>query len=102
MRECELARLYARRWNVELDLRNIKVTLGMDVLSCRTPQMITKELWVHVLAYNLIRLLMAQAASVAQFIRVRSASSTPSSCGRIGPRTDSCVLPHRAMLICSG
>ncbi len=58
----ELSRLYAERWNVELDLRNIKTTLGMEVLSCNTPQMNEKELWVHLLAYNLIRLLMAQAA----------------------------------------
>jgi len=60
--KAELSRLYARRWNIELDLRNIKTTLGMDVLSCRTPEMVRKELWVYLLAYNLIRLLMAQAA----------------------------------------
>ncbi len=59
----ELDQLYGRRWHVELDLRNIKITLGVDVLRCLTPQMIEKELWVHLLAYNLIRLLMAQAAS---------------------------------------
>jgi len=58
----ELDRLYAQRWNVELDLRNIKTTLGMEVLRCLTPQMVEKELWVHLLAYNLIRLLIAQAA----------------------------------------
>ncbi len=58
----ELNNLYQQRWNVELDLRNIKATLGMDVLSCHTPQMNEKEMWVYLLAYNLIRLLMAQAA----------------------------------------
>jgi hypothetical protein len=58
----ELARLYEQRWHVELDLRNIKTSLGMEVLSCRTPQMVEKELWVCLLAYNVIRLLMAQAA----------------------------------------
>ena len=58
----ELSALYARRWNVELDLRNLKTTTGMDVLSCQTPQMNEKQLWVHLLAYNVIRLLMAQAA----------------------------------------
>lgn len=58
----ELAELYGQRWHVELDLRNIKTTLGMDVLSCQTPRMNEKEFWVHLLAYNLIRLLMAQAA----------------------------------------
>jgi hypothetical protein len=61
----ELAELYACRWHVELDLRNIKATLGMDVLRCLTPQMIEKELWAYLLAYNVIRLLMAQAASNA-------------------------------------
>jgi len=62
IRKCELSALYARRWNVELDLRTLKTTLGMEVLSCQTPAMIEKELWVYLLAYNLIRLLMAQAA----------------------------------------
>jgi hypothetical protein len=58
----ELARLYAHRWHVELDIRHIKTTLGMDVLRCLSPQMVEKELWVALLAYNLIRLLMVQAA----------------------------------------
>lgn len=58
----ELSKLYERRWNVELDIRNLKTTLGMDVLSCQTPQMNEKEMWVYLLAYNLIRMLMAQAA----------------------------------------
>ena len=61
----DLSALYARRWNVELDLRNLKTTTGMDVLSCQTPQMNEKQLWVHLLAYNVIRLLMAQAACKA-------------------------------------
>ena len=58
----DLSALYARRWSVELDLRNLKTTTGMDVLRCQTPQMNEKQLWVHLLAYNVIRLLMAQAA----------------------------------------
>ena len=57
-----LGKLYEQRWHVELDFRNIKTTLGMDVLRCKIPDMIEKELWVNLLAYNLIRLLMAQAA----------------------------------------
>jgi hypothetical protein len=57
--------LYRSRWHVELDLRNIKTTLGMAQLSCRTPEMARKEIWVYLLAYNLIRLMMAQAASLA-------------------------------------
>ncbi|MGH8336748.1 MAG: IS4 family transposase, partial [Gammaproteobacteria bacterium] len=51
----ELGKLYERRWNIELDLRNIKTTLGLEALSCKTPAMCEKELWVYLLAYNLIR-----------------------------------------------
>jgi hypothetical protein len=54
--------LYRDRWHVELDLRNIKTTLGMEKLSCQTPDMAVKEVWVYLLAYNLIRLMMAHAA----------------------------------------
>ncbi len=57
--------LYKKRWNVELDLRNIKTTLGMDVLSCRTPQMVQKEIQVYLLAYNLIRYIMLHSALLA-------------------------------------
>ena len=63
-----LKALYRQRWNVELDLRNIKTTLGMEHLRCKTPEMAIKELWVYLLAYNLIRLLMAQAALLADQI----------------------------------
>jgi hypothetical protein len=59
-----LKALYQSRWHVELDLRNIKTTLGMERLSCQTPAMAIKEIWIYLLAYNLIRLLMAQAASL--------------------------------------
>lgn len=57
-----LKSLFRSRWHVELDLRNIKSTLGMERLSCQTPTMARKEMWVYLLAYNLIRLIMAQAA----------------------------------------
>ncbi len=57
------SRSCTRRWNVELDIRNIKTTMGMVVLHCQTAHMNEKEIWVHLLAYNVIRLLMAQAAS---------------------------------------
>jgi hypothetical protein len=49
-------------WQIELDLRSIKVTLQMDRLRCKTPELVRKEIWTHVLAYNLIRTVMAQAA----------------------------------------
>ncbi len=57
-----LKQLYQKRWSVELDIRDIKTTMGMDVLSCKTPEMVLKEIWVHFLAYNLIRLVMMQSA----------------------------------------
>ncbi|WP_150306373.1 IS4 family transposase [Pseudomonas saliphila] len=60
--KAELNKLYRSRWHVELDLRNLKSTLGLDTLSCKTPSMAIKELWVYVLAHNLIRLLMSQSA----------------------------------------
>jgi Transposase DDE domain len=59
----ELADLYLERWNIELDLRSIKSVMQMDVLRCETPAMVEKEIWMHLLAYNLIRGLMASAAA---------------------------------------
>jgi Transposase DDE domain len=58
----ELAKLFIERWNIELDLRSIKDVLQMDVLRCKTPEMVKKEIWMHLLAYNLIRGVMAKAA----------------------------------------
>jgi len=59
----DLAQLYLARWNAELDLRSLKQTMQMDVLRCKTPELVRKELWTHILAYNLIRTIMAQAAT---------------------------------------
>ena len=57
-----LAELYAMRWHVELDLRAIKSVMQMDILRCKTPEMVEKEIAAHLLAYNLVRAVMAQAA----------------------------------------
>jgi hypothetical protein len=59
-----LADLYRRRWNVELFFRHIKTTMRMDVLRCLSPEMIRRELHMHLIAYNLIRALMGQASLV--------------------------------------
>ena len=64
----DLKAFYRERWHVEVDLRNIKTTLGMEIVSCRTPEMVEKEIWVYLLAYNLIRLLMAQAALLSDIL----------------------------------
>ena len=61
-RRDDLAELYHQRWLAELDLRAIKSTLGLDVLRCKTPEMVRRELWTGLLAYNLIRQTMLQAA----------------------------------------
>ena len=58
----EWAGLYRARWHAELDLRSIKQTMQMDVLRCKTPAMVRKEIWGHLLVYNLLRAAMAQAA----------------------------------------
>jgi len=58
----DLAELYRARWNAELDLRSLKQTMQMDILRCKTPESVRKEIWTHILAYNLIRTIIAQAA----------------------------------------
>jgi len=60
--------LYWQRWDVELDFRNLKTTMGMNTMSCRTPDMVFKEIWVYLLAYNVTRLLMSQAAASHQLL----------------------------------
>ena len=58
----EIAALYRQRWMAELDIRAIKESLGLDSLRAKSPAMVRKELWVGILAYNLIRQTMAQSA----------------------------------------
>jgi putative transposase len=59
-----IAELYGYRWNAELDIRDIKQTLNLDHVRCKSPEMVRRELWVTLLAYNLIRKLIATAAAV--------------------------------------
>lgn len=59
----DLATLYRARWNNELDLRSIKSTMQMRELRCKTPDLVHREIWTHILAYNLVRTIMAQAAA---------------------------------------
>jgi hypothetical protein len=58
----ELASLYRQRWHAELDIRSLKVAMRMDVLRCQSPAMVRKEFWAHLLAYDLVRGAMAEAA----------------------------------------
>ena len=63
--KADIASLYQCRWLAELDLRAIKITMGMDILRCKTPEMVRKEMWTCLLAYNLIRQTMLQSAQEA-------------------------------------
>jgi len=69
----ELADLYLQRWDVELFFRDIKTTIGMDILRCKTPAMVKKEIVMHFIVYNCIRGLMMEAAN-REFVRLRRIS----------------------------
>ena len=58
----DLSELYSFRWFVELDLRSVKEVMHMGILRGTTPKMVRKEIWAHILAYNLVRKIMLQAA----------------------------------------
>jgi hypothetical protein len=58
----QIGELYEQRWEGEVDIRSIQATLKMDILRCKTPEMVRKEVWAHLLAYNLLRTVMAVAA----------------------------------------
>jgi hypothetical protein len=60
----DIARLFGYRWNVELDIRGIKQSLNLDQVRCKSPEMVQRELWMTLLAYNLVRWVCAQAAMV--------------------------------------
>ena len=62
----DLADLYRRRWQAELYLRSIKQSLQMDILRGKTPEMVRKEIWAHLLVYNLVRTVMAHAATAEE------------------------------------
>lgn len=64
----ELVDLYGKRWQIELDFRSIKTVMQMEILRCKSPEMIRKEIAAHLLAYNLVRTVMAQAANLAHVL----------------------------------
>ena len=66
-----IAALYRRRWDMELCFRDLKTTMGMEELRCKTPAMVHKELLVYLVAHNFIRCLIAEAASTHQVCRTR-------------------------------
>jgi hypothetical protein len=96
----ELATLYRARWQAELDLRCLKVTPGMDVLRCQTPAMVGKEVWVHLLAYNLARTVRAQAAErhgrLPRQVSFTGALPTVTALAEALGRATAAALPGRA------
>ena len=98
----DLAELYRARWNAELDLRSLKQTLQMDILRCKTPELVRKEIWTHILAYNLIRTMIAQAASlhgiVPRTISFKGAIQTLEAFQPLFAVQDDCSWAHRRNL----
>lgn len=93
----DVAELYHQRWHCELDLRSIKTALGMDVLRCKTPEMVRKELWMYVLAYNLIRAVMVRSA-LSQGLRPRQLSFK-GALQAVNGFTPALVLAEEAIII---
>lgn len=62
----QIGDLYERRWQGEVDIRSIKSVMKMDILRCKSPEMVRKEIWAHLLAYNLLRTVMAVAAAQSE------------------------------------
>ena len=68
----QLTRLYGWRWHAaEVNLRHLKTTLKMEMLTAKTPEMVRKEIWSHMLAYNLLRSVMEQASPLLGYERNR-------------------------------
>jgi hypothetical protein len=96
----QISDLYERRWSGELDVRAIKVTMQMDILRCKTPEMVRKEIWAHILAYNLLRTLIAVAAD-DEGIEPRRVSFTGAkqAVTAFGPKIEAARPQNRPALI---
>ena len=60
--QLDLAELYRLRWQAEIDLKHLKTTMQMEHLPSKTPEMVCKDFYVHLLAYNLIRAVQLEAS----------------------------------------
>lgn len=100
-----LANLYRERWNAELDLRSLKTTMHMDFLRCLTPEMVRKEIAMHLLAYNLVRALLAEAADLTdqlpRKLSFKGAMQTLNAMRDHGLLDSQCNEEHYAVLIAS-
>jgi hypothetical protein len=96
----QIGNLFERRWDAEVDIRAIKSTMKMDVLRCKTPEMVRKEIWAHLLAYNLLRAVMAVAAA-EHGIEPRQVSfkGTKQAVTAFAPKIEAAPSEGRAVLI---
>jgi Transposase DDE domain len=96
----QIGGLYERRWGGEVDIRSLKSTMRMDVLRCRTPEMVHKEIWAHVPAYNLLRTVMAVAAAAAGIQpRAVSFKAAKQAVTAFAPKIEAARPEDRAALI---
>ena len=96
----QIGDLYERRWDGEVDIRSIKSTMQMDVLRCKTPEMVHKEIWTHLLAYNLLRTVMAVAADENDIEpRKVSFKGAKQALTAFAPKIEAVRPEHRAPLI---
>jgi hypothetical protein len=96
----QIGDLYERRWEGEVDIRSIKSTMQMDILRCKTPDMVHKEIWTHLLAYNLLRTVMAVAADENDTEpRKVSFKGAKQALTAFAPKIEAARPEHRARLI---
>jgi len=94
----QIGGLYERRWAGEVDFRSIKSTMKMDILPCKTPEMVEKEIWAYLLAYNLVRTVMAVAAS-AKGVEPRQIRGAKQALTAFAPKLEAARPRQRARLV---
>ncbi len=77
--------MYRARWNAELNLKSLQQTMQMHILRCKTPELVWKNIWTHILGYNLIRTVIAQAGNKTMDLSI--------------PPGESCELANEASLV---
>ncbi len=73
-KKSDIEELYSKRWGVELDIRNLKITMNLKFLHCKSPEMIEKELWVKLIGYNLVRKITVMTSKLNDSIGPRKRS----------------------------
>jgi hypothetical protein len=96
----QIGDLYERRWEGEVDIRSIKSVMKMDIVRCKTPEMVRKEIWAHLLAYNLLRTVMAVAANESHVEpRAISFKGAKQVVTAFAPKLEAAPPEHRAALV---